>query len=286
MAGNLVRQGRLKDSVRYYRAAVEADPGFGDAWADLAMVYREVGHFAPAHKAAEAALETDPGRSLYHHVRGEVFFAEAWDLLEGSDDYETLREGGKLAGRAVTAFGRAIELAEADERLAARADSFFRLGEICYFINQDRLGARAYWARILDLHAPGPMLFEVTHAPDDSVRSEALESYARLTEMELELETWKRWAREYLAQLDREPDPAAEAPPAGAPRPTLPDSARESGAPSSAPQPDPVRTAPTAPYAPQGEYLRPGYGSAPALREPPARTPGRAGRGKSFRIFD
>ncbi len=275
MAGNLVRQGRLKDSVRYYRAAVEADPDFGDAWADLAMVYRELGRYERAHEAAQAALRIDPDRSLYHHVLGEVYFAEAWSTLQESDEYESVRKGGELAGKAVTAFGEAIEIAEADDRLAARADSFFRLGEICYFVNRDRLGARAYWSKILDLHAPGPMLFEIAHAPDEGVRSEAIASYARLTEMEIELETWQRWAREYLDQLGGRAAAEPESVPEGARRPSLPESD-----PADADAERARAASPGAP-APQADYLRPDYGSAPTLRDP---SPSRRGRG--FRIFD
>jgi hypothetical protein len=93
--------------------------------------------------------------------------------------------------------------------------------------------------------------------------------------MEIELETWQRWAREYLDQIEKQAAAEPDSMPEGARRPRLPDP-DPAGA-----DPEGGASAPARAPSPQADYLRPDYGSAPVLRDP-----ARSRRSRSFRIFD
>ncbi|MFH0911420.1 MAG: tetratricopeptide repeat protein [Planctomycetota bacterium] len=186
MAGNFVRQGRSKDALRLYMSALESDPGFVEAMNDAALIYKEFRDWDKGETLFKKAISIRPeGAELYHNF-GELHQEHGFALLRDLD----LNAGMDEVRLAIQCYGKAVELAEAQGRLAARAPSYFRLGEICYYANTDPEGARAYWERVLNLHAPTPDILSTR------------EVYYRDTAQHTRLETWQRWAAQYLKQLD------------------------------------------------------------------------------------
>lgn len=186
MAGNMVRQGRAKDALRYYMTALSADPKFIDAMSDSALIYKALGDYEQAKKMIMRALNIAPERPYLYHNLAEVYHAEGFAKLEIGQ----YNEGMALVSEAVKQYGKAIEVAEMCGKLPQRAASFFRLGEISYFANSDIEGARAYWTKVLNLHTPTPDL------------SDSTADYERYTQLKIELETWQGWADQYLRQLN------------------------------------------------------------------------------------
>lgn len=286
-AGNLVRQDRLKDALRYLRTAVALDPKFDEAWNDTAVVYKELGLFDKAEKASNNALVIDPENPDYLHARGEIYQFRFHEIglprltkgpklgLEGAthEVYEDVEN-------AIKYYGKALDIAEKRGTLAERAGTYFRLGEICYYVNFDHVGARMYWRKVMDLHTPTPELDFVVWSqgtPKEAIRKE---EYARKTAMRVRLQQWQRWAASYLtqlAQMERDhilpPDTmtseqkihrATERWPAAVQTaqvqtPLPPAAAAEtSWAPSSAPPaPDPYQMQPVQ----QSPFAQPGFGS-------------------------
>ncbi|MHC4872006.1 MAG: tetratricopeptide repeat protein [Planctomycetota bacterium] len=187
MAGNLVRQGRPKDALRYYMTALSADPDFIDAMSDSALIYKALGDYEQSKKMIFRALKIAPQRAYLYHNLAETYHAEGFALLERGK----YGEGMELVSQAVKNYGLAIETAERTGNLAERAATFFRLGEVSFFANSDIPGARTYWMKVLSLHSPTP----------DPLDTDA--DYQRYTEIKIELKTWKNWALQYIKQLDR-----------------------------------------------------------------------------------
>ncbi len=203
MAGNLVRRGALKDALRYYRTAVDCDPNFDEAWNDAGLIYKELGAYDRADECLQKALAIWPDNAAYYHNRGEILQAHGRSLLERNQGDEDLQRGIDTVHEAVRAYGQAIELAQKRGQLAGRAASFFRLGEICYYVNRDPEGARQYWRKVLMLHTPTPDLDTVIHDTGTPQIERTVEEYQRHTELAIGLETWQRWAPAYLTQLDQ-----------------------------------------------------------------------------------
>lgn len=203
MAGNLVRQGRLKDGLRYYRTAVDADPNFDKAWNDMAMVYKQLGAFMKADAAMVRALTIEPRDAQYVHNRGEIYQQAGLSKLQdpASTD-EDLAYANELIHFAIRMYGRALEYAQQEGRLAERAATYFRLGEVCYFANQDMAGARQYWNKVLELHTPTPDLDNVMLDRGTPDEHRTRQIYRKNTELRVNLETWQNWARAYLRQLN------------------------------------------------------------------------------------
>lgn len=201
MAINLTRQGKPKDALQYYWKAVSLDPCLTDAWADIALLYRELGAYKTAHEALAKAQEREPDRPDFIHLEGEIYHAEGMARLQNANGPEDRREAQRLISKAVELYGRTLEIAKREWRLAEQAPTYFRLGEICYFVNLDMEGARAYWTKILELFSPTPNidLMLWSYGPE---RDEARDLYRRYTHMRVSLETWQGWARGYLEQLD------------------------------------------------------------------------------------
>ena len=55
--------GQTEEAERWFKQAVEADPGYVKAWRWLGRVYYETGRYAEAVRAYEKAVELDPGDS-------------------------------------------------------------------------------------------------------------------------------------------------------------------------------------------------------------------------------
>ncbi len=201
MAVNLMRQNNPKDALQYYWLSVKADPEFVDAWADIILAYIDVGTYKTARKIADQTRDLAPGRIDLMHLTGETYHAEGMDLLGRAKTTEERLEAQALIDQAVLWYGIALEKASEEWKLAERAPSYYRLGEICYCVNMDPEGARAYWMKILDLHAPTPNPDLVLWA-NPKERPLARRNLERQTYMRVSLEAWQNWARGYIMQLD------------------------------------------------------------------------------------
>lgn len=186
MAGNLVRRQAPKDALRYYHMAIEHDPNFTDAINDAALVYRHLGDFAKAISLMRRAVDQRPQDPLLYQNMADIEQSWGVELLRGN----TLDAGMSHIKDAIKYYGHAIQLSEQQNTVAERAASYFRLGEISYYVNGDPAGARQYWRKVIDLHAPTPDI------------TEPVVSYYRHTTMKTELRTWQMWAREHLRMLD------------------------------------------------------------------------------------
>lgn len=204
MAGNLVRQGRLKDSLRYYRTAVDIDGNFDQAWNDMALVYKQLGAYSKADACIMRALKVVPNSPRYINTRGGIYQASGFEILrDPSSGDESLARASDLILFAVKTYGQAINAALKQGKLAECAETYFHLGEICYFANQDPQGARQYWVKVLDLHTPTPELDNVVLDRDSPQEKLTRSIYEKNTELWVNLKTWQSWAREYLRQLNR-----------------------------------------------------------------------------------
>jgi tetratricopeptide (TPR) repeat protein len=202
MAGNLVRQEKFKEALRYYRTAVDTDNEFDEAWSDAALVYKQLGAFRTAKECIDQALRIEPQNPIYHHHQGEIFQTHGMFLLQRSLGDQDVANADELIHLAVKAYGRAIELGQKQGRLAERAASFFRLGEICYYVNRDPFGARNYWEKVLSLHTPTPNLDDIMHDQGTESYDKTVKIYRRYTEMQVELKTWQGWSEQYIRDLD------------------------------------------------------------------------------------
>jgi len=54
------RQGQYPEAVRYLNLALQAHPGYPDAYAELGVIYLKQREYAPAQQALEKALELSP----------------------------------------------------------------------------------------------------------------------------------------------------------------------------------------------------------------------------------
>lgn len=201
MALNQMRQNKPAEALQYYWLSVKADPEFINAWADLALAYNDLGAFRTARDIVEQTMDRDPERIDLVHLLGETFHAEGMDKLRTAHTTEDRMQAKALIDQAVGWYGKALEMAADDWRLAERAPTFYRLGEICYYVNLDRDGARAYWEKILKLHEPSPNsdLLKWSRSPDKGLERRR---YERNTNRWVALQTWQNWVRGYLVQLD------------------------------------------------------------------------------------
>ncbi len=203
MAGNLVRQGRLKDSLRYYRTAVDADSNFHQAWNDMALVYNQLGAFSKADSCIVKALAIVPNSPRYLNTRGSIYQAAGFEILQDpASAEESLARANDLILFAVKCYGDAVAAAQRQGKLAECAETYFHLGEICYFANQDATGARQYWLKVLDLHSPNPDLDNVMLDQNTPQEQLSRSIYEKNTELWVDLKSWQMWAREYIEQLN------------------------------------------------------------------------------------
>ncbi len=203
MGSNLVRQGRLKDSLRYYRTAVDADPNFHQAWNDMALVYKQLGAFAKADSCIVKSLALVPNSPRYLNTRGAIYQGAGFEILQDpASAEESLARANDLILFAVKSYGDAVAAAQKQGKLAECAETYFHLGEICYFANQDATGARQYWIKVLDLHSPTPDLDNIILDHDTPQEQLSRSIYEKNTELWVNLKSWQMWAREYIEQLN------------------------------------------------------------------------------------
>lgn len=201
MAVNLMRQNNPRDALQYYWLSVKEDPEFIDAWADIGLAYIDLGAYRTARDVVEQTMDKAPGRIDLIHLLGETYHAEGMAKLASAKAAEDRIEAKSLIDQAVDWYGKALDNAAEEWKLADRAASFYRLGEICYYVNLDRDGARAYWEKILSLHSPTPNSDLVLWSAPEK-RGKARERYRQYTFKRVALEAWQNWARGYLEQLD------------------------------------------------------------------------------------
>jgi tetratricopeptide (TPR) repeat protein len=201
MAVNLMRQDKPADALRYYWLAVREDPDFIEAWADLGLAYIDLGAYKTAREVLELGRDRAPGRIDLMHLMGEACHAEGMALLVSASSPEKRLAAKGLIDRAAEWYGLALAKAEEEWVLSEQAASFYRLGEICYYVNLDGEGARAYWEKILKLHAPAPNLDLVLWTPEER-RDAAWIRLRHDTHRQAALTVWQNWARGYLEQLD------------------------------------------------------------------------------------
>lgn len=201
MAVNLMRQNKPADALQYYWLAVKEDPEFINARADIALAYIDLGAFQTAREVVQQTRELAPDRIDLFHLMGETHHAEGMTRLGEARTTEERMEAKGHIDQAVAWYGRALDAAAKEWRLAEQAASFYRLGEICYYVNMDRDGARAYWKKILALHSPTPNsdLLKWSSKKD---KTQERRLYERHTYQRVSLETWQNWARGYLVQMD------------------------------------------------------------------------------------
>lgn len=201
MALNLMRQNKPADALQYYWLSVKEDPEFINAWADIALAYTDLGAYRTAREVAERARGLAPDRVDLMHLLGETYHAEGMELLTGARSPDDRVNAKAFINQAVAWYGKAVDTAAKEWKLAEQAASFYRLGEICYYVNLDPEGARAYWEKILKLHIPkpNPDLMQWSASRDKSFERRR---YERNTDQWVTLHTWQNWARGYLEQMN------------------------------------------------------------------------------------
>ncbi len=201
MAINQMRQNKPKEALQYYWLSVKYDPEFVDAWADIALAYIDLGAYRSAREIVERTRGMAPERIDLMHLMGETYHAEGMTKLSEAKSPDDRIQAKEMIDQAVAWYGMALETASEDWRLAEQAPSYYRLGEICYFVNMDKDGARAYWMKILDLHSPTPNADLIIWAAPEE-KASARRNYQRYTYQRVSLEAWQNWARGYILQMD------------------------------------------------------------------------------------
>jgi len=74
-AVDLVADGHLDDAIGKYRAALEMDDEFADAWQGLALAYNELGRHPDAIEAGKKLCEITPDDVLAHTTLSRIFQA-------------------------------------------------------------------------------------------------------------------------------------------------------------------------------------------------------------------
>lgn len=201
MALNLMRQNKPEDALQYYWLAVKEDPEFVNAWADIGLAYNDLGAYQTARQVVEKTRELAPDRIDLMHLLGETYHAEGMEQLTKARSPEERGRAKASIDQAVSWYGKALDTAAKEWKLAEQAASFYRLGEICYYVNLDPEGARAYWEKILKLHIPTPNPDLMQWSAKQDKRFER-RRYERNTDQWVALHTWQNWARGYLEQMN------------------------------------------------------------------------------------
>jgi tetratricopeptide (TPR) repeat protein len=74
-AVDLVAEGKLEDAVATYRAAIEGDPEFADAWQGLALALNDLGRWDEAIEAAKKLCDLTPDDVLAHTTLSRIYQA-------------------------------------------------------------------------------------------------------------------------------------------------------------------------------------------------------------------
>ena len=82
----VAQSGLWKEAQYRWEKAVELDPGYAEAWNNLAIAYEHEGKFEEARKAYERALELDPKNLLIR---------QNYDLFKEINDRTQKRRGDR-----------------------------------------------------------------------------------------------------------------------------------------------------------------------------------------------
>jgi Flp pilus assembly protein TadD len=82
----VAQSGLWKEAQYRWQKAVELDPGYAEAWNNLAISYEQEGKFDDARKAYEKALELDPEN---------VLIRQNYDLFKEINDRTQKRRGDR-----------------------------------------------------------------------------------------------------------------------------------------------------------------------------------------------
>jgi len=82
----VAQSGLWKEAQYRWEKAVELDPGYAEAWNNLAIAYEHEGKFEEARKAYERALELDPKN---------VLIRQNYDLFKEINDRTQKRRGDR-----------------------------------------------------------------------------------------------------------------------------------------------------------------------------------------------
>jgi TolB-like protein/Tfp pilus assembly protein PilF len=163
-------------SIEHYRAALDIDPEYANAWAGIADAYTFlVANVAmlpqegipKAREAADAALKLDPDLAEAHLALGDIRMSHDWDWLGAGDSYRQARTLNPGSADTHAAYGRYLLLsgqmkdAAREVRHALSLDPLSLpvnrlMGSICAYLG-DYDEARAMFDRILELHADFPV---------------------------------------------------------------------------------------------------------------------------------
>jgi TolB-like protein len=128
----------LRDSVRFFLDAIDADPTYAPAYAGLADAYAQLGYgsyvspedtFPRARLAAEKALALDPLLADAHASRGYALMYYDWDFAQAESEYRRaiqLNPSHAVAHQwyayLLTAMGRPFAAADAEISIAKALD--------------------------------------------------------------------------------------------------------------------------------------------------------------------
>ena len=82
----VAQNGLWKEAQYRWEKAVELDPGYAEAWNNLAIAYEQAGRFDDARKAYETAIKLDPKNMLIR---------QNYDLFKEINDRTQKRRGGR-----------------------------------------------------------------------------------------------------------------------------------------------------------------------------------------------
>jgi tetratricopeptide (TPR) repeat protein len=85
--------GNYKAAVGAFKKAIEMAPGWASAHFQLGVAYGEMGNFAEAFKAIDAAIALEPQRGDFYYGRGRVRLMTG-DYAKAKEDFQNAAERG------------------------------------------------------------------------------------------------------------------------------------------------------------------------------------------------
>ncbi|MGD2031746.1 MAG: tetratricopeptide repeat protein [Gammaproteobacteria bacterium] len=165
-----------RKAIEHYRAALDIDPEYAQAWAGIADAYTFlVANVAMlpqegiprAREAADAALKLDPDLAEAHLSLGDIRMSHDWDWLGAGDSYRQARTLNPGSVDTHAAYGRYLLLAGRLEDAARELRHALSLDPLSLPVNRlmgsiyaymgDYDEAGATFDRILELHPDFPV---------------------------------------------------------------------------------------------------------------------------------
>jgi Flp pilus assembly protein TadD len=82
----VAQNGLWREALYRWERAVELDPGYAQAWNNLAVAYEQAGRFEDARRAYETAIKLDPRNTLIQ---------QNYDLFKEINDRTQRRRGSR-----------------------------------------------------------------------------------------------------------------------------------------------------------------------------------------------